>query len=101
MTTTTTAPTRYRKKPVVIDAIQWTGTNLADMTQFAGTLFDTINPLDRGDNPDNDAQVFDKLHSVWVPLASGDWIIRGVQDELYPCKDDVFRQTYEPVDGPS
>lgn len=86
---------RYRKKPVEVDAVRWTGDNVAELHDFAGAYFDTIDPADRGDDPDNDAQVFDRLHSVWVPFGAGDWVVRGVQNEYYPCKADVFASTYE------
>lgn len=89
--------TQYRKRPVVIEAIRWTGHNADEMRRFAGAKFDTIDPQDRGDDPANDAQVLDDLHSVWVPFATGDWVIRGVKGELYPCKNLVFIETYEEV----
>lgn len=43
------------------------------------------------------AVVYDELHGTWVNVATGDWIIRGVQGEFYPCKPDVFADTYEAV----
>lgn len=91
---------KYRKKPVAVEAVRWTGDNFAELDAFAGTQFGTIHPDDRGDDPDNDAQVYDKLHSVWVPFSAGDWVIRGVQGELYPCKAEVFEATYDVDDTP-
>ena len=43
------------------------------------------------------AVVWDDLHGTWVNVSTGDWIIKGVQGEFYPCRDDVFRETYEAV----
>lgn len=59
---------KFRKKPVIIEATRIT----RPMT------VETLEGIMRG-NP-------------------GDWLIRGVKGELYFCKDDIFRQTYEPVD---
>ena len=90
-------PTRHRKRPVVIEAMQWDGNNSEELTAFAGPDFAVIDEDDRPntDDPDATAQVYDKLHSTWVLVFTGDWIIRGVAGEFYPCRDDVFRQTYE------
>jgi hypothetical protein len=38
-----------------------------------------------------------RAHGAWLPLAQGDWVIKGVQGEFYPCKPDIFAATYEPV----
>ncbi|MBU8834161.1 hypothetical protein [Mycolicibacterium goodii] len=43
------------------------------------------------------AVVFDELHDTWVNVRTGDWIIRGVKGEFYPCHPDTFAETYEPV----
>lgn len=81
---------KFRKKPVVVEAVRWTGVNREQVEDFAGWGL---------------AMVLD-THSLYIPtlegslLASiGDWIIRGVKGELYPCKDEIFRLTYEPMDG--
>lgn len=81
---------RYRKKPVVIDAVQYgpyTCPTVALMTFLveSGADFDT-------------AEEGIKIKTLeGVMLASpGDWIIRGVKGELYPCKPDIFDATYEP-----
>jgi hypothetical protein len=92
--------TRWRKRPVVVDAIRWTGDNLAEVLEFAGgPYFGAVPPEDRTEDPDMTAEVFDKLHSTWVHVYDGQWIIRGVQGELYPIAADVLVATYEPVDG--
>lgn len=77
-------PTKYRKKPVVIEAMRWTGDNEKEVYSFvgskyytkAGTLF--IETLEG-----------DHIASV------GDYIIKGVNGEFYPCKPDIFEKTYE------
>jgi hypothetical protein len=89
--------TRYRKKPVEVEAVRWTSDNAAELQAFAGQHFDTIDPPDRGDDPDADARIFDVTHSTWLPLHRGEWLIKGVRGEFYPCADDVFQATYERV----
>jgi hypothetical protein len=94
---------RFRKRPVEIEAVQFTGSNEDEVVAFAGgaALFGMTDPEDRGDDPEVIASVYDKLHSTWVGVKAGQWIIRGVQGELYPCDPTVFEQTYEPVTGTS
>jgi len=90
--------TRWRKKPVEIDAIQWTGDNLAELEEFCGTgYFEAVPPEDRDPDPDMTAQVYDKLHGTWVHVYDGQWVIRGIQGEHYPVAADVFAATYEPA----
>ncbi len=79
----------YRKKPVVIEAIQWTGEDRQAVKDFVpeagfGFVGDelTITTLEG------------QMHA-----SPGDWIIRGVKGEFYPCKPDIFEATYEPVIG--
>lgn len=89
----------YRKKPVVISAIQWTGGNVAELIGYCGNKFMTVDEADRGDDPKQTAAIFDDLHNTWIHVYNGQWIIRGVQGELYPCADDVFTATYEAVES--
>lgn len=75
---------KYRKKPVVIDAVQWfkNGDHPAvrEYTTPAG-----IEPLI-------------KTLEFWMKVTPGDWIITGVKGEHYPCKPDIFEMTYEKVE---
>lgn len=87
---------KYRKVPTVVEALQWTGSNIEQMKDFAGDKFEHIHPDDRID--DADAGIFDILHSTWVSVFPGNWIIKGVLGEFYPCDDTVFKQTYEVVE---
>lgn len=89
---------KFRKKPVVIEAVRWAGDNPAEVWALTGQdHFDVIEPGDRGANPDMDAEVFDEIHGVWISLAAGMWVIKGVKGEFYPVAADVFTETYEPV----
>lgn len=86
---------KYKKKPVVIDAIQWTGTNGRDICL---RWVPSVQPIAEGCSVAN----YGDEMTVTMPEASmeisvGDWILRGVIGELYPCRDDVFRQTYDAV----
>lgn len=83
----------YRKKPVVIQAVQFTGSNFTECAAFLGWGDDVLcNP----DLHETDAPVIQTLEGVMV-ASPGDWIIRGVAGEHYPCKDAIFRATYEPA----
>jgi hypothetical protein len=81
---------RFRKRPVVIEAIRWTGDNVEELwdTFGAGEIY---GPSDLDPN-----LRIDTLEGVMV-ASVGDWIIRGVRGELYPCKPDIFEATYELV----
>lgn len=76
---------KFRKKPVIIEAIQWTGNNLEEIKDFIGYYeYDKKNLI---------------IHTLEGKMIAqvNDWIIRGVQGEYYPCKPDIFEKTYEPV----
>lgn len=91
----------FRKKPVVIEAVQWTGANLAEVRAFTGPAnFYAVEVDDQRDDPDIRAEVWDKLHSTWVGVKDGQWVIRGVKGEFYPCDADVLAETYEPAGDP-
>lgn len=81
-------PKKFRKKPVVIEAIQFTGYNLDQVMRFMGDP-----PTHR---PSKYVFVINTLEGEMAAIA-GDWIIRGVQGEYYPCKPDIFDATYEEV----
>ena len=76
----------YRKKPVTVEAVQWTGENRAEMCEFI------------------DSEVFEIIPRVGLVIhtlegdhhaSPGDYIIKGVNGEFYPCKPDIFAKTYE------
>jgi hypothetical protein len=83
---------RYRKKPVVIEALQWTGENADEVQDF----------LRNGHTHAADGWVkgmyveIGTLEGLMV-ASIGDWIIKGVAGEFYPCKPDIFAVTYEAV----
>jgi hypothetical protein len=77
---------KYRKKPVEIDAIRFTGDNHAEVAAFTGTP-------DYGTR----GQFLIATLEGTMEARAGDWVIRGVKGEFYPCKPDIFEATYEPV----
>ena len=87
---------KFRKKPVVIEAVQLTEQGFLEMPEW---LKHAIN---------NGFVVVSLTMSGYVASiytlegvmngVSGDWIIRGVKGELYPCKPDIFEMTYERVE---
>jgi hypothetical protein len=79
---------KYRKKPVVIDAILWNGDNLDEMKSLGGSRELRIGPK---------KSIF--IHTMEGIMEGnvGDFIIKGVKGELYPCKPDIFDETYEKV----
>ena len=88
---------KYRKKPVVIEAHQYDGTRESASTiirwAHAG-LPDEANAVVRHDGH----QMTIRTLEGNMTASKGDYIIRGVKGELYPCKPDIFAATYEPVE---
>lgn len=88
---------RFRKRPVEVGAVQWTGLNLAELAAFTGGRF-ADEPQDGGDYPPEvTGWVHDVLHSSWVGVKTGDWVIGGVAGEFYPIDPAVLARTYTPV----
>ena len=92
----------FTKKPVTISAIQWTGDNLPEVIEFTGKHpcwgewfkdMDDYAAHVRGDG--SKFKIF-TLEGVMDALP-GDWIIRGIRGEFYPCKPDIFVATYSPA----
>lgn len=90
---------KFRKKPVEIEAIQWNGAGIDPMKPRPQWLIDALykNPPDPGFM----MRMGDEIHIgtlEGVMIAKpGDWIIRGIKGELYPCKPDIFAASYDPV----
>lgn len=91
---------RFRKRPVEVTAMVWDGTEQAFQSIFiwTGCRFRMIPRTYRVD-PDITAEVWDVLHSTWVGARVGQYIIKGVRQEFYPCDPDVFASTYEAVEA--
>lgn len=102
---------KYRKKPVVIEAVRFLGANFHEIRDFCGVregtdsnpphqieIFNPIGTYSGSDDSKVTAEVWDKLHSTWVGVKDGQWIIRGIQGEFYPCDAQVFEDSYEAVE---
>lgn len=87
---------KFRKKPVVIEAVLWTGKNLKEVSNFLpvngkwwmkdGSLLNVkeqFQPI-----------IIETLEGE-MQVSIGDWIIKGIKGEFYPCKPDIFKETYE------
>ena len=89
---------KYRKKPVVVEAMQFTGSstsvNLVESWMSSGVepspSFMSTQDLGRVIN-------IETLEGI-MEATMGDWIIKGVNGEFYPCKPDIFAATYERVE---
>jgi hypothetical protein len=93
--------TKFRKKPVEVDAIQWTNPEeayaLADWSDYAVRY-------DKHCSGPSDPETGEDWGRLEVTTLEGDhvatprdWLIKGVQGEFYFCKPDIFAATYEPV----
>ena len=86
---------KYKKKPIIIEAVQWTGINLKEIKSFVGDSLD-YNYKTHGDSSDlSNIEVKIKTLEGDHIASIGDYIIKGVNGEFYPCKPDIFKKTYE------
>ncbi len=87
---------RYTKKPVTVEAIRWTGENLQELKNFVGDSleYDILDAAwEVGKEPvtvNVRIRTLEGIHHASV----GDFIIKGVHGEFYPCKPDIFQETY-------
>ncbi len=88
---------KYRKKPVVVEAIQWNGTNDLDIINFAAPAAYFFYDLDSQDKQDYHADLVISTLEGDMTASVGDYIIRGIDGQFYPCKPDIFKKTYEKV----
>ena len=77
---------KFRKKPVVIEAIQWNG-DIEPMLDFYKGM------------ECRDGELYIRTLEGEMHVSLGDFIIKGVQGEFYPCKPDIFERTYEKIDN--
>lgn len=82
---------KFRKKPVVIEAVQWTGT-----PESADEVLSFARGKATWRTSHNDMQI-DTLEGA-MTVSPGDWVIKGLKGEFYPIKPDIFEATYEPVE---
>jgi hypothetical protein len=80
---------KFRKKPVEIEAVQWTGKNADEIRRFMDTDYLHFSDYERIEIDTLEGRIY---------AAVGDWVILGVKGELYPCKPDIFEMTYDKVE---
>ena len=80
---------KFRTKPCEIEAIKWTGENLTEIMRFVKNESAIIT---------NGVLIIKTLEGDMV-ASTGDYIIRGLRGEYYPCKPDVFQKKYEPCES--
>lgn len=78
---------KYIKKPVEIEAIQWNGENLNEIVMFTN-----MHNLQYGES-----KLKIKTLEGNMIASIGDYIVKGIKGEFYPCKPDIFEQTYDKV----
>lgn len=82
---------KFRKKPIVIEAIQWDGA-ISTVSEIAAVAGDRKVIM----GSDHYTIRIETLEGTMEAIR-GDWIIRGIEGELYPCKKEIFEKTYEAV----
>lgn len=91
---------KYRKKPVEVEAWQWEGKWLDECKDVPDWIWDA---LESGNLEEYSTSIYDEMIIEIQTLECehvafpGDYIIKGVKGELYPCKPDIFEMTYEEV----
>ena len=84
---------KFRKKPVVIEAIQLTKENVVDVLSFCNNASNIVA------SSEDEMGISILTLEGTMTANTGDYIIKGVKGEFYPCKPDIFELTYEEVDG--
>ena len=100
-------PVRYRKKPVVVEAVQLCWKNWNKVCLFLGDIVSERNSARETDKcSDTCGEGGGPYIELTIPTLEGDhlarhgdFIIKGVQGEFYPCKPDIFLETYEEASG--
>lgn len=97
---------QFRKKPVVIEAMQWDGTAAGATPIIDWMLASGVGASYRCDVQPCPSAASDAGHHISIQTlegrmsaASGDYVIKGVAGEFYPCKPDIFAATYEAVEA--
>lgn len=85
---------KFRKKPVVIEAAYWNGTEESTFEVMSFCNSDDVFHVMGKDVEFIEIQTLEGRMRADI----GDWIIRGIKGELYPCKPEIFVQTYDPAD---
>ena len=92
---------KYRKRPVVIEAIQYNNLNREEIVKFVGKELkqelETETAYLAGKGSPKFSLIIETLEGDHKAMPN-DWIIKGVEGEFYPCKPAIFEKTYEKID---
>lgn len=98
---------KYKKKPVTIEAVQWTGSNEEEIKDFVGVnaKFEYLFNSSKGyvitpKKPSDEYTITLRIDTLEGKMTAspGDYVIKGVNGEFYPCKPDIFEKTYDKVE---
>lgn len=81
---------RWKKRPIALYGVQWTGDNAEVIAAWCGEFFRLV------DGDGFTAEVYDFLHDNWPRLRTGDWVFQGLRGEFYPVEAATFGDVYEP-----
>lgn len=81
---------KFRKKPVIIEAVRWKGNNIGDIKELSDNRHVTL-------SAHTTSIIEIETLEGNMKASIGDWIIKGVKGEIYPCKPDIFEKTYEKI----
>lgn len=102
---------KYKTKPFEVEAVEFDGNNWEELEKFVGSRpahatidgeevyivnFQRAGSYVAWDDEAIVAEVYDYIHSSWVGVRKGDFIIKGSKEEFYPCDPEVFHSKYEP-----
>lgn len=89
----------YKKKPVAIEAIQWTGKNYEEIQNFSDNKINYYEWFQYNESGLNKNILSISTLEGKMEASIGDYIIKGVKSEFYPCKPDIFKLTYDKLDN--
>ena len=81
---------KYRKKPIVIEAIQYHGNNPSMLMEFGAEV--------KWDHALGGIAIWNDPEDQWINIPISHWVIKGVNGEFYPCDPEIFEKTYDEVE---
>jgi hypothetical protein len=81
---------KVKKKPVIVEACQFTGSNHEEIKEFVG--------YQHFWHRQDKVEIYNKMESIYIPLKVDSYVIKGLNGECYPCNEDLFKRSYEVLD---